>query len=333
VKRLFVVALVVIGLTRVVWAGPLAGDANCDGEVNEADIEAVMAVLFGPPSDCPNADVNGDGAYSAADLVGVLLAFGPPAPTTTPTPTPTITLSPTPSLTPSITTTPSRTGTPTRTGSPTRTPTITRTPSATATPTIPIGPGPQITFFGLARADGLLLQPAEIRPGNVPVYLRPGGTSFFIVVEARPGTTGGLSTNLANLQNPTVAPDFRIWANKPLGTGTEAVCDVGPLPNNPLGGVPGVTEAQYNPADPRVARALNDWGCRFAIHNSSDACTIPNPISMESRFVSSLTSLQICSEPVIGTPLQFPTGETTVTMQWKDTGGNFSEPRRLIISR
>src|SRR5579862_9255687 len=45
----------------------LAGDANCDGVVNDADLVAVGTAAF-EGSTCAAADANGDGAISAADL-------------------------------------------------------------------------------------------------------------------------------------------------------------------------------------------------------------------------------------------------------------------------
>jgi hypothetical protein len=45
-------------------AGP--GDANCDGRIDQADVDALIHRLFVPG--CPDADVNGDERVTAADL-------------------------------------------------------------------------------------------------------------------------------------------------------------------------------------------------------------------------------------------------------------------------
>jgi hypothetical protein len=169
--------------------------------------------------------------------------------------------------------------------------------------------------------------------GNTPIFVRPAGSQFFVVVEARSGTSGfppSTNTSNSNVDNP---PDFRIWADRDLGNGSDLVCDVGPVPEQPIGGVPGIPPDQYDPTNSRVARALNDWGCRFAIHNSGDACTKPDPVTEESRFVNPVSQLQICSEPVLGVELLFPFDDTVVTVQWRDTHGNLSIPQQLIIRR
>ena len=64
----------------------LAGDLNCDGDVNALDIEPFLLALFDPnqyPNQYPNcninaADINGDGAIDALDIEPLLgLLFGP----------------------------------------------------------------------------------------------------------------------------------------------------------------------------------------------------------------------------------------------------------------
>jgi hypothetical protein len=52
--------------------GQVLRDANCDGVVNDADRPALAQALYGSGPGCPSADVNRDGALSAADLI----AFG-----------------------------------------------------------------------------------------------------------------------------------------------------------------------------------------------------------------------------------------------------------------
>ena len=50
------------------------GDANCDGEINNADVDALIGRLFAPG--CSGADVNVDGVVSAADLPLMLQLLG-----------------------------------------------------------------------------------------------------------------------------------------------------------------------------------------------------------------------------------------------------------------
>lgn len=49
-------------------AGP--GDANCDGRIDDADVLGVIRAVFVPT--CSAADVNGDGVFTAADIVAML---------------------------------------------------------------------------------------------------------------------------------------------------------------------------------------------------------------------------------------------------------------------
>ena len=64
----------------------VAGDANCDGFLSAADVDAVVAAMF-VPSECAGTDVNGDGHVSAADIVADVALLATPVPTPLATPT------------------------------------------------------------------------------------------------------------------------------------------------------------------------------------------------------------------------------------------------------
>ncbi len=52
---------------------PIVGDVNCDGLITTADIAVSTRQMFSAPSgECPQADANGDGGLSAADVVFVI---------------------------------------------------------------------------------------------------------------------------------------------------------------------------------------------------------------------------------------------------------------------
>ena len=92
-----------LAVVSVLWLEPtprswalLPADVNCDGHVDEADLMALVAPLFGDvgsPGDaeCPGDDVNGDGSVTAADIVAVEAALGEPFATPTPRSGPEIT--------------------------------------------------------------------------------------------------------------------------------------------------------------------------------------------------------------------------------------------------
>src|SRR5512139_3736855 len=111
-------------------AGELRGDANCDGRVDSADIEAVLGDLFGTREPCAGVDVNDDGRVSAADVIALMQILSA-SPTATPV-TATAVVSATATATgtevpPTVTNTPAP---------PTATATVTRT-EATPTGTLP----------------------------------------------------------------------------------------------------------------------------------------------------------------------------------------------------
>ena len=100
-------------------AGPLRGDANCDGEVNANDATTVLWMLTGhadPECGEVTADTNCDGLVTTQDALNILLhvpGLTPlPAevcPTPIPTPTPAPKSEPSPTMTPDDTPTPSPT--------------------------------------------------------------------------------------------------------------------------------------------------------------------------------------------------------------------------------
>ena len=204
---------------------------------------------------------------------------------------------------------------------------MTPTPTATSV----ILPGPQITYFGLANAAGIPVTPSG-KEGEDDVYSWPVGAGFFIVVEARPGSSNSPpSTNSYNGSNPDAAPAFRLWADNDFGNGSEAVCDTGPPPEFPRGGVPAIET--YNPSDARVARALNDLGCRLEIVTSSAlACTINPSTTGESFVMQGLSTAQACPGQVIGSVLGLPDGRTRLSVQWLDGVGNASLQKNIILN-
>jgi len=65
-------------------AAAVPGDANCNGVVDDGDMEALIVAIMQHPL-CAGADANGDGRVSAPDLSAELLLLAPP-PTRTATP-------------------------------------------------------------------------------------------------------------------------------------------------------------------------------------------------------------------------------------------------------
>ena len=75
----------------------------------------------------------------------------------------------------------------------------TRTPTPTHPPSI----GPIVTYFGLTTADNWVLTPDDTDAQGHPVFTRPSGFGFFIVIEAKAGTSGRCPQPMFQNSNPS----------------------------------------------------------------------------------------------------------------------------------
>jgi len=172
----------------------------------------------------------------------------------------------------------------------------------------------------------------DLTPQGVPIYERDFGAGFIIVVEARAGSSGrapGVKTLNSDPTDPSARPDIQIETDRDLGNGSATICDIGPAPNQPIGGIPGINPPSFDPASQRVADVLNDFGCRFDSHTASDPCTLSD--TDIPQFVASDSTIQFCTAGVFGHETEYPSGDTLVTVQWRDTSGNLSLPRQIIV--
>ena len=289
-------------------------------------------------------------------------------PTVTPTDTRTQTVTRTPSITvtPSLTRTPSwtvtasrtatatrtatftpvptntRTQTVTRTVTLTRTPTLTPTVTATGTstrtptPTVPRPFGPEVVYFGIADASNRVLTPIDQTDDGVPIFSFPNDFGFIIVVEGRQGTSnrdlskcGTVGVGLCSDGRSAV----QILADRKLGNGSAAVCDVAGLPHP--GGVPAVPSLMFGSSQ-MVSDAINDLACRFDTHPTSDtACTfdaLGNYSFVRTGVGDNVkTTLQYCSAPVVGSELTFSQGLTRLKVQLEDVAGNVGNQVEIAV--
>lgn len=203
--------------------------------------------------------------------------------------------------------------------------------TGTPTPTID-GAGPIITYFGIARADGIVTQPIGVNPQGIPIFERPVAQGFFVVVEARRGPElrpVGTSTFNWSPNDPNVLPDFMIVSSRALGNGSAAVCDDGTT--GPPGGVPAVSPPAFGGTQ-AVANAINDFSCRFDARSvQGDACTRDE--SAQSRFVVQNSVVQFCPRVGIGAELAFPAGDTMLTTRVRNNLGQLGAPASIIIRR
>lgn len=251
--------------------------------------------------------------------------------TRTVTRTGTATSTPIPTRTGTVTRTPTRTGTSTRTATITMTPSITRTPTQTGTPTATPRPGADVTFVGLARPDDTLLAPIGATNQGWPIYERPLGYLFTVVVEAKPGPSRlpvGLNAFRYDPLDPSVRPDLEIIVSRPLGDGSPAVCD-NMLPM--LGGVPAASS--FNLTQP-ISDAINDFACRFVNgagtpggRAAGSQCTLF--ADGEFHFADSRSTAQFCAG--IAAPFGFTLGDTVVTVRVQDASGIPGPPASFVV--
>ena len=207
----------------------------------------------------------------------------------------------------------------------TRTPTIARSPSPTQRP------GADVTFVGLARANDTVLKPVGMTGDGWPIYERPVGYLFNVVVEAKPGPSRrpvGLNAFRYDPNDASVRPDLEIIVSRPLGDGSMAVCD-DMLPE--LGGIPASSSFDQTPA---ITGAINDLACRFVNGSGEpggragmDACTTTP--EGDFRFANDSSTAQFCA--LIAEPFGFPQGDTVVTVRVHDTTGVPGPPASFVV--
>ena len=184
--------------------------------------------------------------------------------------------------------------------------------------------------MGVARADGQVTQPIGTAGDGTPIFQRPLGFGFFLYIEARPGPGNrpvGQVTFNSDLRDPNVLPNLELVVSNPLGNGSTAVCDDGPDP--PIGGVPATNPPMFGGSQ-ESANAINDLGCRFnARTTSGDACTKNS--QQDPSFVVASTRVQFCPALGIGSEIEFPVGDTRVTVRVTDIIGQPGPPASIII--
>jgi hypothetical protein len=192
--------------------------------------------------------------------------------------------------------------------------------------------GPIIGFFGLILPNDELIDPDGVDPTGIPIYERPFGSGFSIVVEAERGIS---NRNVATFAFDEFGrPDLQIQVNRPLGNGSTLVCDDGMFQLE-VGGVPAINPPSFAD-DQGISDRLNDFGCRF-----QNGAGLPVGRACNEKFacirfdngafgcVSPQAQRQFCGQ--ISQNLEFPVGDTTVTTRVRDVDGNLGPPAQIII--
>lgn len=191
-------------------------------------------------------------------------------------------------------------------------------------------------------SDDTLVTSNETDPSGIPIYTRPTGTNFSLVVEGKPGPSGavvgcsafrsGLAVTCPTFQDDADSfPDLQIEVTRPLGDGSPAVCDSS---GSTAGGVPAIDPPSFASTATNIA-AVNDLGCRFVDGSGNpirrkpiEAC-VKVPPDQEYGFVSADSTAEFCG--FIGKTLTFPAGDTLVTVRLLDVAGNAGAPAQLIV--
>jgi hypothetical protein len=190
--------------------------------------------------------------------------------------------------------------------------------------------GPDIVFFGVLRGDNTPVDPNDVDDSGRPVYDRPFGSGFRLVVEAKEGASAEPVGQAAFSESG--CPDLQVQVSRPLGDGSPAVCDSVP-PND--GGVPGISPPDLSD-DPTTCNALNDLGCRFLdgkdrpqgrLCGEGWECVLFP--SGEEGCMSPEATTQFCT--LIAQSAAFAPGETLVTARVRDVQGNLGSPAQIVI--
>jgi len=182
----------------------------------------------------------------------------------------------------------------------------------------------------MTRADDTPVASAEGLPDGTPIFERPVGYGFSLIIEGRPGGTHapvGLST--FDVDDPSSLPDLQIEVDRPLGDGSTAVCDDS---LGMFGGVPAVNPPDFSPI-PAVADPINDFACRFKDQTGSPGGRTMDPCILfadgQYGFGDQTSTAQFCGQ--ISSPFGFPTGDTQVSVRVRDTDGHLSAIHRFIV--
>jgi hypothetical protein len=183
--------------------------------------------------------------------------------------------------------------------------------------------------MGVARADGQVTAPSERAADGTPVYARPLPQGFFIVIEAKPGSGARAVGQTTFSDSPETLPNLQIVVSRPLGDGSDIVCDdMPPL----LGGVPAVDPPVFTAA---TAPAVNDLACRFSARTVSNDPQAQGPCTRNANgdyaFVGTGTRVQFCPNSGIDAAIGFPSGDTRVTARVSDVLGQPGPPAAIII--
>ena len=192
--------------------------------------------------------------------------------------------------------------------------------------------GPVLTALVLVRPDDVVLVPATTDERGRDVDVRPFGSGFSIVVEARPGLDGaevGRRVFEEAPDLPSLRPDIQVIVSSDLGDGSPVVCDD---ETDPPGGVPAADPFGFQQQGV-ITNVINEVSCRIdggGRTNDVDACTLSvNGSGFGYDFVDSSSKVQFCLP--IARAWAFPVGDTVVAARVLDILGAPGEIHEVVV--
>ena len=201
-----------------------------------------------------------------------------------------------------------------------------------------------MTFFGIvSRVDGCVYcceVSCQLTPTPTPAFDGAGrriyavnrNSQFIIVAEGFPGLSGATPGRSTTPVPPSGRPDIQMESNRPIGLGTEAVCDTDPVD----GGMPAVTVPtfpNFADGDQFITNALNDFGCRFGpvVDSPQNACT-KKDASGDFVMISPAppsNAVQFCY--LVPSGVNFPPGDTVLAVRLQDEAGNLGGIEQIVV--
>ena len=202
-------------------------------------------------------------------------------------------------------------------------------------------------FLGIANNDGCVACPAALCdcsgvPLPTPAYDNLGrriferaDRRFVIVIEARPGSSGAPvcvgQGGCAGLRpaDPAIRPDLQIESTLPLGDGDPTVDWRTGLPEAAWGGIAAIGTPGFGPGQ-SITDALQDFASRFVVYSRNDPCTL-DAYGNAATVTQDPALVQFCDQLSLNANATFPTGDTILTAQVRDTAQNIGPTAQIVV--
>ena len=165
-------------------------------------------------------------------------------------------------------------------------------------------------------------------PGPTPQIFSGSGGTFRIVIEAKPGTGRSPvpTVNFTQCGTSSGVPRLQIESTRNMGNGNNPVCS----PDgsyNVSGGIPGINPPDFTPTSD-IINTLQSFAIWFTYQSPGYACTFA-PGGGSYAYVNSAATAQFCDR--MSAPQAFPPGDSLLTAQLMDMGGNVGPTAQIIV--